>query len=145
VGARGYTRRRRGARWLRFGLWLLAIQAALVGLWALFGPRSFYEDFPWAGFGWVSALPPYNEHLVRDFGGLYTGFAVLFTWAAADPDARLVRPLLIAWLPFAVAHLIFHFNHLERLSTVEQAGQLAALGLALLLPLGLLVALRRAR
>jgi hypothetical protein len=145
VGARGYTRRRRGARWLRLGLWVLAFQAALVGLWALFGPRSFYEDFPWAGFSWVSALPPYNEHLVRDVGGLYTGFAVLFTWAAADSDPRLVKPVLIAWLPFAVAHLIFHYNNLKGLSTIEQAGQLGALGLAALLPLGLLLALRRSR
>ena len=40
--------------------------ALVVGVWALVLPRSFYDDFPAAGRHWVSALGPYNEHLVRD-------------------------------------------------------------------------------
>ena len=40
------------------------------GIYALFFPRSFYGDFP-LGRGWVEALPAYNEHLVRDVGGLF--------------------------------------------------------------------------
>ena len=53
----------------------------MIGLTAAFAPHAFYDDFPFVTH-WVNLLPPYNEHLVTDVGGLYLGFAVLFGWAA---------------------------------------------------------------
>jgi hypothetical protein len=60
------TRHRLAVRAVLGGLG--AVQS-IDGLWATFAPRSFYGDFPF-GRGWVEALPAYNEHLMRDVGGL---------------------------------------------------------------------------
>src|SRR5882757_2805799 len=65
----------------RAALGFLAAAAILIGVTAAFAPRTFYDDFPFVTH-WVELLPPYNEHLVTDVGGLYLGFAVLFAWAA---------------------------------------------------------------
>ena len=54
--------------WVRIGLLVLAVPSLGNGLWALFLPRVFYDDFPLPGRDWVSTLGPYNEHLVRDYG-----------------------------------------------------------------------------
>jgi hypothetical protein len=64
--------------WLRAGLLLYLVVTALVGIWASLWPRGFYHDFPWPGHAWVAPLPAYNEHLVRDFGGMNLAMAVVF-------------------------------------------------------------------
>ncbi len=53
----------------RVSLWLLALSALTLGLYAEFTPRAFYDNFPF-GRGWVAMDGPYNEHLIRDFGAL---------------------------------------------------------------------------
>ncbi|RTL69410.1 MAG: hypothetical protein EKK42_04560 [Pseudonocardiaceae bacterium] len=80
---------------LRVGLLVLAATQAFVGLWALPAPRSFYDDFPAPGRSWVSALPPYNEHLVRDVGALSLALTVLLVAAAIWLDRRLVAITLV--------------------------------------------------
>ena len=45
-------------------------------------PRSFYDDFPGAGRTWVAVDGPYNEHLVRDVGGLNLALAFVAVLAA---------------------------------------------------------------
>src|SRR3990170_7280069 len=94
--------------WLRAGLLVLAVGSGVVGLWALAAPRSFYDDFPGGGRHWVSALPEYNEHLVRDVGGLNLAVAALLLVAAVVLERRLVQVALVAPLLYAVPHLIFH-------------------------------------
>ncbi len=121
-------------RWLRAGLAFLAAGAALVGFWALLAPRSFYDDFPGGGRSWVSALPPYNEHLVRDVGGLNLALALVLAWAAASLDRRLVAAGLAAYLVSAVPHFIFHITQLGSLSTIDQIGQTVSLAVTLVLP-----------
>jgi len=37
-------------------------------VWILLAPQGFYDTFPSGPAEWVSPLPPYNEHLLRDFG-----------------------------------------------------------------------------
>jgi hypothetical protein len=49
---------------------VLALIGGYVGLWAAAWPRRFYDSFPGLGRHWVLALGPYNEHLIRDVGGL---------------------------------------------------------------------------
>jgi hypothetical protein len=124
---------------------LLAIGAAFPGLWALFAPRSFFQGFPGAGFAWVEILPPYNEHLVRDVGGFYLGFAVLLLVAAVMMDQRVTRVALGAWLVAAVPHFIFHLTHLDEYETADAIGQSVALGIGVAVPLFLLSIVRRAR
>jgi hypothetical protein len=118
----------RNPRIARLALGLLFVSALLIGLTATVFPRGFYEDFPFVA-NWVNLLPPYNEHLVTDVGGLYLGFAVLFAWAARTLERTLIRAACWAWLLTAGLHLIFHIGHLEGFSTVDAIGQLASLSL----------------
>jgi hypothetical protein len=136
---------RKSHRWLRIGVLVLAAQAATVGLWALFWPESFFRDFPGFGRVWVGALGPYNEHLVRDVGGLYVAWMVLFLWVAVTLDRVLLRAVMVGWLPFAVAHLVFHLTEVGRLSGSDQILSISALAFFVVLPLVILSSGRRRR
>jgi hypothetical protein len=118
----------REIRIARGALGLLFAAALLIGLTATVSPRTFYEDFPFLAH-WVDLLPPYNEHLVTDVGGLYLGFAVLFAWAAWTLERTLVRAVCVAWLLAAGLHLLFHATHLEGFSAADAIGELASLAL----------------
>ena len=67
---------------IRFLLLSLGLPQGLIGVWALFAPRSFYDDFPVGTDGWVNVLGPFDEHLVTDVGALFIGLALLLTIAA---------------------------------------------------------------
>jgi hypothetical protein len=127
----------------RAGLIILAAGSALVGVWALFAPQSFFDDFPGGGSAWVSAQPPYNEHLVRDVGALNLALAALLGWAAVALERRLVQVALIVALVYAFPHFVFHVSHLEDLSTGDKVAQTSVLALGVLLPVALLVPARR--
>lgn len=120
-------------RGARLSLWFLCLSAATIGLVAAFAPRAFYDDFPFVT-AWVSRLPPYNEHLVTDVGGLYLGFAVLLGWAARTLRRTLVQAVCVAWLLTATLHLIFHAGHLEGFGTADAIAEIASLGLLLVPP-----------
>ena len=119
-------------------LWALFATLALTGVWALAAPRSFYDSFPGAGHTWVALLPPYNEHLIRDVGGLSLGLAVLTGAAALTLERRLVIVTALAILVWSTPHLIFHLAHLEGLSTSDKVGQVVVLVLGVVAPLALL-------
>jgi hypothetical protein len=117
----------------RGALAFLLISALAVGLPATLAPHAFYDDFPFLRH-WVDLLPPYNEHLVTDVGGLYLGFAVLFAWAAWTLEATLVRAVCVGWLLTAVLHLGFHAAHLDGFSTGDAIAELASLAFLLIPP-----------
>ena len=124
---------------MRGGLGLLSVQALVVGLWALFLPRSFYDDFPSAGRQWVSTLGPYNGHLLADVGAMYLALGVLLALAAVSLGGELVRASLVTWLVFAVPHLVYHaatLHHYEL--AIDRVGNVVGLGFVVLLPLALL-------
>jgi hypothetical protein len=116
----------------RAALALLCGYCAFLGLIAAFAPHTFYADFPFLTH-WVELLPPYNEHLVTDVGGLYLGFAVVFAWATARLERTLTLATCSGFLTVAVLHLIFHASHLEGFGTVDGSAEIAALA-SLLLP-----------
>lgn len=118
----------------RAALLILVVSTLAVGLPATFAPESFYGDFPFLRH-WVDLLPPYNEHLVTDVGGLYLGFAVLFAWAAKTLQPTLVRATCSAWLLAAAIHLFFHATHLENFSTGDAIAEIASLAFLLAPPL----------
>lgn len=62
---------------LRGGLLLLAASSLTVWPWALPAPRVFYDYFPLPGRGWISALGPYDEHLVQVSLVVYLVYAAL--------------------------------------------------------------------
>lgn len=117
----------------RVALWLTCLAALSVGLPATLAPHTFYADFPFVTH-WVELLPPYNEHLVTDVGGLYLGFAVLFGWAARRPEPRLVRAACVAWLLTETLHLGFHATHLSGFGTADAIAEIVSLTLLLLPP-----------
>jgi hypothetical protein len=111
---------------------LMAGYALFLGATATFAPRTFYDDFPFLAH-WVERLPPYNEHLITDVGGLYLGFALLFGWAAWKCERTLALAASSAFLLVAVLHVVFHATHLEGFGTVDGAAEIAALA-SLLVP-----------
>jgi hypothetical protein len=117
----------------RVSLWCLAASSAATGLPAALAPRSFYDDFPF-GSGWVSLLPPYNQHLIADVGGFYLAFALLFAWAAVTLQRPLVLPLCAAWSLAALLHFGYHVAHLDGFGTGDAIAQTVGLALLLALP-----------
>lgn len=114
----------------------------VTGLWALSAPRSFYEGFPF-GRGWVEVLPAYNEHLLRDLGGLYLATACLLLAAGILMTRALISVACISWLAFALPHATYHLFNLEPYTTGDAIGNAIVLGAAVLLPAWLLFVTRR--
>ncbi len=117
----------------RAALVFLALAAASVGVPAALAPHAFYSDFPFLAH-WVDRIPPYNEHLVTDVGGLYLGFTVVFAWAAWRLEPTLVRAACAGWLLAAVLHLGFHVTHLDGFDTADAIAELASLAFLLIPP-----------
>ena len=109
-------------RAIRVMLWLGAAVEALVGVWAQFFPVGFYEDFP-MGRGWVALLPPYNEHLVRDVGGLSLALVVVLAAAALRPDRWTARVAAVAAAMFVLPHTVFHSLHMAHFGTFDAVTQ----------------------
>jgi hypothetical protein len=124
--------------WIRFGLIYLAVTIGVVAAWILIAPKGFYDTFPGGGTHWVSALPPYNEHLERDFGATGLGLAVLAALAAFWMERRLVQAAAIALFVAGVPHFAYHATTTDRYSTGDNIGSLTGLALDVLLPLAIL-------
>jgi hypothetical protein len=122
----------RSRTWLRAGLLVLTAITAVTGAWQLFLPESFY------GLRWVSLLPPFNEHLMRDVGAGTLATAVVLAAATVYLERRLVVTALAASLTFSVPHTIFHATHLAGFTAADAVGQMASLALTVALPAALL-------
>lgn len=94
----------------RVALLLLAAAGLYQGLWAQFAPRSFYRDFP-SGLGWVAVAGPYDEHLVRDVGGLINGLAAVAIVAAVSMSTPLLIANAVGWLVYGLPHFVYHVSH----------------------------------
>lgn len=129
-----YSGAMRSPQAARVALWLLFGGAGSAGLLAAAAPHTFYEDFPFFA-SWVEMLPPYNEHLTTDVGGLYLGFAVVFAWAAVALQPTLVRAVSTGWLLTATIHLVFHATHLDGFGAADAVAELASLAFLLAPPL----------
>lgn len=125
-----YSAAMRSPRSARTALWLLCLAAASIGLLAAIAPHTFYSDFPFFSH-WVDLLPPYNQHLTTDVGGLYLGFAVLFAWAAVTLQPTLARASCCAWLLTETLHFAFHATHLDGFTTADGIEQMISLAFLL--------------
>jgi hypothetical protein len=124
---------------LRVVLGILAATSLELGVWATFWPQQFYNTFPGGGRTWVAVNGPYNEHFVRDFGGLNLALALVFTVAAVTLGVTLVRTAAAGYVLFAVPHLVYHARHLgvytsaaDKVANVVTLGAAVALALAAL-------------
>lgn len=107
---------------------VLGAPQALLGLWALLAPHSFYKDFGLGGKGWVATLGAYDEHLVRDVGSLFLGLGVLLIVAAVRGQRSLSMVAAIVWLIFAIPHTIYHLFNLGPYSTGNAIANVITLG-----------------
>jgi hypothetical protein len=123
---------------IRIALLYLAITTGILAVWILVAPRSFYDDFPGGPAHWVSALPPYNEHLERDFGAASLGIALLTGLAAYWMDRRVIQAAALTWIAAGLPHLIYHLTTTEHYSTGDNVASLIGLTLDVLLPLAIL-------
>ncbi len=104
---------------IRAGLLFLVVASLMVGPWAQFAPHSFWDGFPGLGRAWVSADGPYNEHLVRDVGGLQLAMVVLLLAAVIRPEVVLVRVAALASVVWQAPHLVYHLVHVGDLPTLS--------------------------
>lgn len=119
--------------WIRTGLIFLAVVQGLVGAVQLLAPRVFY-DIPW-----VSLVPPYSEHLMRDVGALTLAYVLVLVVAAVTMDRLMTRTALAANLVFTVPHFFFHLTHLDGFTPFAAITQIMVLALVVLLPVALLL------
>ena len=126
-------------RWLRIALGYLALVSLEIGLWAQFAPRSFYDHFPGLGRAWVSVNGPYNEHLVRDVGGLNLGLAAVLIIAIITLSRPTIIAAAAASLLYGVPHLIYHIVNTDGLASGDVAASLGGLALFAVVPIALIV------
>ena len=125
----------------RLILLVLGVPNVVAGAWAVLAPVDWYENFP----GWsprlVSALPPFNEHLVSDSGSglLAAGSLALMAAWCLRRDVTVVATL--GYLAFALPHAVFHLRHpAADLSTGANVVNTSVLWFAVLLVIVVLVA-----
>jgi hypothetical protein len=127
------------------GLTLLAVINVFTGFWASVDPDGWWSSFPGFGHAWVIGFGSYNEHLVRDVGGFFLAFGVLFAIAAIYLSKRLAGAALGAWLFFAAPHLAFHLRNRGELSSTDNLLSLEGLAVEVIIPVVLLILLPRIR
>ena len=128
-----------GPRALRTVLWVIGLTNVLVGAWAQLFPKSFYTDFPGGGRHWVSPDGPYNQHLVRDVGGLNLALALVTIVAAVTLAPVIVRAAAVAALLYEAPHFLYHATHLSPFGAFDKTAEMASLGIAVVLPVAALL------
>jgi hypothetical protein len=111
---------------------VIAASSLVVGVWAQGFPQAFYDDFPGMGRVWVAVDGPYNEHLVRDVGGLNLALAFVAIMALLTGSTLLARVTGGAALLFGVPHLLYHATHLDPYDTGDVVAMLVSLAIAVL-------------
>lgn len=116
----------------RVALIVVAGGSLVVGIWAQGFPRSFYDDFPGMGRVWVAVDGPYNEHLVRDVGGLNLGLAFMAILALVTASTLLARAAGGAALLYGLPHLLYHATHLDDYDSGDKVAMIGSLAMAAL-------------
>jgi hypothetical protein len=125
-------------RWIRIALGYLALVSLEIGMWAQFAPRSFYDHFPGLGRAWVRVNGPYNEHLVRDVGGLNLGLAAVLIVAFITLSRPTIIAAALASLLYGIPHLVYHIANTDGLKNSDIAVSLGGLALFAALPIALI-------
>lgn len=112
---------------------------AVVGTWPLASPMGFYQDFPGFRTGWVAMDGAFDEHLLRDFGGLNLALAALLIGAAVIGTTAVARLAAVAALLSGVPHFGYHLGHVSHFERIDQVLIVATTGLGVLVPLALLL------
>ena len=122
---------------------LSAISTATLGVWAYFGPYSWYATFPGFGRHWLSQHGPYNEHFVKDIGAGFLALTVLSCAALVYVrNEAVVRTVAAVALVFGVLHLIYHVQTLHMYDTQDKILNIVALVIPVLLAASLFMPVR---
>jgi hypothetical protein len=116
----------------KVALVVIAGGSLVVGVWAQGFPRSFYDDFPGMGRVWVAVDGPYNEHLVRDVGGLNLALAFVAVMALVTGSTLLARVTGGAALLYGLPHFVYHATHLGPYDTGDAVAMVVSLGFVVL-------------
>ena len=84
------------------------------------------------GRAWVAVDGPYNEHLVRDVGGLNLALAFVAVMALVTGSTLLARVTGGAALLYGLPHFVYHATHLGPYDTGDAIAMLASLGMVVL-------------
>jgi hypothetical protein len=117
----------------------LAVTSLFVGVWAQVAPRSFYDRFPGFGHVWVGVDGPYNEHLLRDVGGLNLALAIVIIAAAVTLSRRAIVTAALAALAYGIPHVSYHLSHTDGIATGDVVSSVGGLVLFVAAALALLV------
>ena len=90
-------------------------------------------------------LGPFNEHLVRDFGGLNLALALVTIVALLKGTRTLVGTAAGAWLIWSVPHLAYHAANLGVYGRSDQIANMTTLAFGVVIPVLLLWALQSTR
>jgi hypothetical protein len=120
------TRTSRRAIAARIGLLLVAAGNLELGIWGIVAPHSLFRSYPGFGHHWVSALGPYNEHLLRDFAAASLGLSVMLVAAAIWFERRIVLIAGTAFLAATLPHFAYHVTTTESFSTADNTASLGA-------------------
>lgn len=102
----------RVANWVRLTMVaLLAAPQLFTGLWAVMAPQSWFDNFPGLDPHLVAALPPFNHHLATDAGAGFLATGVALAAAAFWAHRSGVYVALLAYLAFAIPHVLYHTAH----------------------------------
>lgn len=124
----------------RLSLIFLTIVGLSLGVWAYVAPLNWYTTFPGLGMRWLPVLGPYNEHLVKDVGGMFLALGVLSALAVHYLRNRAVVVITaITWSVFNALHLIYHIGMLHLYGPRDAVLNAVSLSLLLVASLILLV------
>jgi uncharacterized membrane protein (Fun14 family) len=131
---------------VRAGLAYLALGFVLIGIWAQLFPQSFYDDFPGLDRAWVRIDGPFNEHLIRDVGGLNLGLGLAAIFAMRFLQTRVIQVVCLVIFVYSLPHYLYHLAHLSVLpSTLDQVANIVLLGLNVFIPLALMIVASRVK
>jgi len=130
-------------RWIRVALGYLALISLEIGVWAQFFPRSFFDHYPGLGRAWVAVDGPYNEHLVRDVGGLNLGLAAVLIVALVTLSRTTILAACLASLLYGVPHLLYHIAHADLLDGSDVIASIGGLALFAAVPAVVILVSRR--
>src|ERR1044072_6066048 len=98
---------------------IFGLVEAMIGIWSLVSPTGFYQDFPGFRTGWVAMDGPFNEHLLRDFGGLHPALAAPLIGPAVIAPPAGARLAAVAALLFGLPHFLYHLGHVSHFEQID--------------------------
>lgn len=117
----------------RAGVLVVALAQAEIGVWGEVSPRGFYDTYPGAGHHWLTALGPFNGHLLRDFASAELGLAVLLACAAVWFERRLMLVAGTSFLAATLPHFVYHLTTTGAFAAQDDVASLAGFAAELVL------------